>query len=34
LAKAHYPKLDFDLITSGIRESNKDGTPVDEATIR
>jgi hypothetical protein len=34
LAKAHYPELDLDLITSGIPESNKDGTPVDEAAIR
>jgi hypothetical protein len=34
LAKAHYPELDLDLITSGIPESSKDGTPVDEAAIR
>jgi hypothetical protein len=34
LAKAHYPELDLDLITSGIPESNKDETPVDEAAIR
>jgi hypothetical protein len=34
LAKAHYPKLDLDLITSGIAESNEDGMPVDEAAIR
>jgi hypothetical protein len=34
LAKAHYPELDLDLITSGIPESNEDGTPVDEAAIR
>jgi hypothetical protein len=34
LAKAHYPELDLDLITSGIPESSEDGTPVDEATIR
>jgi hypothetical protein len=34
LAKAHYLKMDLDLITSGIPESNKDGTPVDEAAIR
>jgi hypothetical protein len=34
LAKAHYPELDLDLITSGIPESNKDGTSVDEAAIR
>jgi hypothetical protein len=34
LAKAHYPELDLDLITSGIPESSKDGAPVDEAAIR
>jgi hypothetical protein len=34
LAKAHYPKLDLDLVTSGIPESGKDGAPMDEATIR
>jgi hypothetical protein len=34
LAKAHYPELDLDLITSGIPESGEDGAPVDEATIR
>jgi hypothetical protein len=34
LAKAHYPELDLDLITSGIPESGEDGVPVDEATIR
>jgi hypothetical protein len=34
LAKAHYPKMDLDLITSGIPESSEDGAPVDEATIR
>jgi hypothetical protein len=34
LAKAHYPELDLDLITSGIPESNEDRAPVDEATIR
>jgi hypothetical protein len=34
LAKAHYPELDLDLITSGIPESSKDGALVDEATIR
>jgi hypothetical protein len=34
LAKAHYPKLDLDLITSGIPESGEDGAPVDEAAIR
>jgi hypothetical protein len=34
LAKAHYPELDLDLITSGIPESGEDEAPVDEATIR
>jgi hypothetical protein len=34
LAKAHYPELDLDLITSGISESGEDGVPVDEAAIR
>jgi hypothetical protein len=34
LARAHYPELDLDLITSGIPESSKDGAPVDEAAIR
>jgi hypothetical protein len=34
LAKAHYPELDLDLITSGIPESGEDRAPVDEATIR
>jgi hypothetical protein len=34
LAKAHYPELDLDLITSGIPESNEDGTLVDEAAIQ
>jgi hypothetical protein len=34
LAKAHYPKIDLDLVTSGIPESNDDGMPVDEASIR
>jgi hypothetical protein len=34
LEKAHYPELDLDLITSSIPESSKDGTLVDEATIR
>jgi hypothetical protein len=34
LAKAHYPELDLDLITSGIPESSEDGAPVDEAAIR
>jgi hypothetical protein len=33
LAKAHYPKLDLDLITSDIPESGEDGAPVDEAAI-
>jgi hypothetical protein len=34
LAKAHYPELDLDLITSGILESGEDGEPVDKAAIR
>jgi hypothetical protein len=34
LAKAHYPELDLDLITSSIPESGKDGAPVDEAAIQ
>jgi hypothetical protein len=34
LAKAHYPEMDLDLITSGIPESGKDGAPVDEAAMR
>jgi hypothetical protein len=34
LAKAHYPELDLDLITSDIPESSEDGVPVDEAAIR
>jgi hypothetical protein len=34
LAKAHYPELDLDLVTSGIPESGEDGAPVDETTIR
>jgi hypothetical protein len=34
LAKAHYPELDLDLITSDILESGEDGAPVDEAAIR
>jgi hypothetical protein len=34
LAKAHYPKLDLDLITSGIPESGEDGASVDEAAIQ
>jgi hypothetical protein len=33
LAKAHYPELDLDLITSGIPESGEDGAPVDETAI-
>jgi hypothetical protein len=34
LAKAHYPELDLDLITSGIPESGEDRALVDEAAIR
>jgi hypothetical protein len=34
LAKAHYPELDLDLITSDIPESGEDGAPVNEAAIR
>jgi hypothetical protein len=34
LAKAHYPELDLDLITSCIPESSEDRAPVDEAAIR
>jgi hypothetical protein len=34
LAKAHYPEMDQDLITSGIPESGEDGEPVDEAAIQ
>jgi hypothetical protein len=34
LAKAHYPELDLDLITSSIPKSGEDGAPVDEAAIR
>jgi hypothetical protein len=34
LAKAHYPKLDLDLVTSGIPESGEDEAPMDEAAIR
>jgi hypothetical protein len=34
LAKAHYPELDLDLITSGFPESGEDRAPVDEAAIR
>jgi hypothetical protein len=33
-AKAHYPELDLDLITSGIPESGEDGALVDKAAIR
>jgi hypothetical protein len=33
LAKAHYPELDLDLVTSGIPESIEDGAPVDEIAI-
>jgi hypothetical protein len=33
LAKAHYPELDLDLITSGIPKSGEDGAPMDEAAI-
>jgi hypothetical protein len=34
LAKAHYPELNLDLITSDIPESGEDGAPVDETAIR
>jgi hypothetical protein len=34
LAKAHYPELDLDLITSGIPESGEDGASVDKSAIR
>jgi hypothetical protein len=34
LAKAHYPEMDLDLLTSDIPESGEDGAPVDEAAIR
>jgi hypothetical protein len=34
LAKAHYPEMDLDLITSDIPENGEDGAPVDEAAIR
>jgi hypothetical protein len=34
LAKAHYPELDLDLITSCIPKSGEDGAPVDKAAIR
>jgi hypothetical protein len=34
LAKAHYPEMDLDLLTSGILESGEDSAPVDEAAIQ
>jgi hypothetical protein len=34
LAKAHYPEMDLDLLTSGIPESGEDGAAVDKAAIR
>jgi hypothetical protein len=34
LAKAHYPELDLDLVTSSIPESGEDGAPVDKTAIR
>jgi hypothetical protein len=34
LAKAHYPELDLDLITSGIPKGGEDRAPVDEAAIQ
>jgi hypothetical protein len=34
LAKAHYPELSLDLVTSGIPESDDDEPPVDKAAIR
>jgi hypothetical protein len=34
LAKAHYPELDLDLVTSGILESGEDGAPMDKTAIR
>jgi hypothetical protein len=34
LAKAHFPELDLDLITSGIPESGEDRALVDKAAIR
>jgi hypothetical protein len=34
LAKAHYPELNLDLVTSGIPESDDERTLVDEAAIR
>jgi hypothetical protein len=34
LAKAHYPEMDLDLLTSSIPESSEDVMPVDEAAIR
>jgi hypothetical protein len=33
LVKAHYPKLSLDLVTSGIPESDDNGTPVNKAAI-
>jgi hypothetical protein len=33
LAKAHYPELDLDLITSGIPEAGEGGAPVDETVV-
>jgi hypothetical protein len=33
LAKAHYPKMDLDLLNSGIPKSGEDGAPVNEAVI-
>jgi hypothetical protein len=33
VAKAHYPELDLDIITSEFPKVNVDGTPVDEAAI-
>jgi hypothetical protein len=34
LAKAHYPELDLDLITSRIPEGGEDGAPMEETAIR
>jgi hypothetical protein len=34
LAKAHYPDLSLDLVTSGIPKVNEDGTLVDEPAIK
>jgi hypothetical protein len=33
LARAHYPEMDLDLLTSDILESGKDGAPMNEAAI-